>query len=64
VFVDALEEGIQHGLVKAPVIVDPTTHDAVDHLCEVVDTEIAAAADSPGTYLPAMAIMASQLYFS
>src|SRR6185437_6286284 len=31
VAVDAFEEGIQHGLVEAPVVVDPALHDRVDH---------------------------------
>src|SRR6266568_4767326 len=33
--VDAPQEGIQHRLVEAAVIVDPPLHNAVEHLCQV-----------------------------
>ena len=52
VVVDASENRIQHGLVEAPVIVDPPLHDRIDHSCQVRERQVTAPVDPPGANLP------------
>src|SRR5664280_2249275 len=52
VVVDAPQKGIQHGLVEAPIEVDPPLHDAVEHQCQIVEGLVTAPGDVPGTDLP------------
>src|SRR6266480_477931 len=52
-FVDTPQEGIQHRLVEAAVIVDPALHDAVEHLREVGEGLVTAPGNVPGPHFPA-----------
>jgi hypothetical protein len=47
VLVNAPEEWIQHGLVEASVVVDPTLHHRVEHACKVAQGLVTALTDPP-----------------
>ena len=56
--VDARCQGVQHGAVEGPVVVDPASHLGVDSLGDAGQVRAAATVEVPGPDLPAFRFLA------